>query len=97
MCIRDRVINLPILFSSTALAPLLFMPRWLQVVAILNPLTYAIEALRHVMLVRGFIPNHKIVSTMFVHVSMIDIIAYFFILNLLMFMAANYFFHKKLE
>nr|YP_009313159.1 Hypothetical protein ycf38 [Dermonema virens]SCW21413.1 Hypothetical protein ycf38 [Dermonema virens] len=40
------VINLPLLFSSTALAPLAFMPSWLQVIASLNPLTYAIEIIR---------------------------------------------------
>ncbi len=44
------VTNLPLLFSSTALVPLSFMPRWLQVVASLNPLTYAIEPIRYVYL-----------------------------------------------
>ncbi len=41
------IANLPLLFASTALAPLSFMPSWLQVVACLNPLTYAIEPIRH--------------------------------------------------
>jgi ABC-2 type transport system permease protein len=41
------VINLPLLFASTALAPLSFMPAWLQTVACLNPLTYAIEPIRY--------------------------------------------------
>jgi ABC-2 type transport system permease protein len=41
------VINLPLLFASTALAPLAFMPDWLQIVACLNPLTYAIEPIRY--------------------------------------------------
>lgn len=41
------VINLPLLFASTALAPLTFMPSWLQMVASLNPLTYAIEPIRY--------------------------------------------------
>ena len=36
------VTNLPLLFASTALAPLSFMPEWLQVVVTLNPLSYAI-------------------------------------------------------
>nr|WDA99185.1 ORF163 [Gronococcus sybilensis] len=40
------LLNLPLLFSSTALAPLHFMPPWLQIVASLNPLTYAIEPIR---------------------------------------------------
>lgn len=41
------VINLPLLFASTALAPLSFMPNWLQWVASLNPLSYAIEPIRY--------------------------------------------------
>jgi ABC-2 type transport system permease protein len=41
------VTNLPLLFASTALAPLSFMPEWLQVVASLNPLSYAIEPIRY--------------------------------------------------
>ena len=44
------VTNLPLLFSSTALVTLDFMPQWLQVVASLNPLTYAIEPIRYVYL-----------------------------------------------
>jgi ABC-2 type transport system permease protein len=41
------VTNLPLLFASTALAPLSFMPKWLQIVASLNPLSYAIEPIRY--------------------------------------------------
>lgn len=41
------VTNLPLLFASTALAPLSFMPKWLQIVATLNPLSYAIEPIRY--------------------------------------------------
>jgi ABC-2 type transport system permease protein len=44
------VTNLPLLFASTALAPLSFMPGWLQVVASLNPLSYAIEPIRYLYL-----------------------------------------------
>ncbi|HLO85933.1 MAG TPA: ABC transporter permease [Nostocaceae cyanobacterium] len=44
------VTNLPLLFASTALAPLSFMPGWLQVVATLNPLSYAIEPIRYLYL-----------------------------------------------
>ena len=44
------VTNLPLLFASTALAPLSFMAGWLQVVACLNPLTYAIEPIRYLYL-----------------------------------------------
>jgi len=42
------LVNLPLIFSSTALAPLSFMPTWLQWVASLNPLSFAIEPVRYV-------------------------------------------------
>jgi len=44
------VTNLPLLFASTALVPLSFMPSWLQVIASLNPLSYAIEPIRYIYL-----------------------------------------------
>ncbi|MBW4619125.1 MAG: ABC transporter permease [Cyanosarcina radialis HA8281-LM2] len=44
------VTNLPLLFASTALVPLSFMPKWLQIVATLNPLSYAIEPIRYLYL-----------------------------------------------
>lgn len=40
------VVNLPLLFASTALAPLSYMPTWLGWLAALNPLTFAIEPIR---------------------------------------------------
>tara|TARA_Y100001968_G_scaffold43888_1_gene33979 strand:- start:749 stop:1603 length:855 start_codon:yes stop_codon:yes gene_type:complete len=40
------VFNLPLLFASTALAPIDFMPSWLGWIASLNPLTFAIEPIR---------------------------------------------------
>ncbi|WP_404786194.1 ABC transporter permease [Altericista sp. CCNU0014] len=44
------VTNLPLLFASTALVPLAFMPTWLQIVASLNPLSFAIEPIRYIYL-----------------------------------------------
>ena len=38
--------NLPVLFASTALAPISFMPEWLGWIASINPLTFAIEPIR---------------------------------------------------
>jgi len=40
------VANLPLLFASTALAPISFMPTWLGWLASINPLTFAIEPIR---------------------------------------------------
>jgi ABC-2 type transport system permease protein len=41
-----QIITMPIFFSSSALYPISLMPNWLKIVALLNPLTYSVEALR---------------------------------------------------
>lgn len=46
-------ISLPIIFASSALAPLSQMPSWLRAVAGVNPLTYAIDGVRQLIL-QGF-------------------------------------------
>jgi ABC-2 type transport system permease protein len=43
-------ISLPLLFASNALFPVKFMPRWLQIVASLNPMSYAADASRQLLL-----------------------------------------------
>ncbi len=43
-------ISLPLLFMSNAFVPLDAMPVWMEVVARINPLTYAIEAMRTLVL-----------------------------------------------
>ena len=43
-------ITLPLLFMSNAFVPLHAMPRWMEVVARLNPLSYAISAMRTLVL-----------------------------------------------
>lgn len=40
------LLNLPLLFLSSALYPLDAMPVWMRVVALLNPTTYAVEGMR---------------------------------------------------
>jgi ABC-2 type transport system permease protein len=40
-------VTLPLFFMSSAFAPLNAMPDWMQVVARANPLTYSINAMRH--------------------------------------------------
>nr|QUE28041.1 Ycf38 [Sahlingia subintegra] len=91
------LINLPILFSSTALAPFIFMPSWLQFIATINPLTYAIEALRYTLVFEKFIVKQKFIVTIIGQLSVSDIIIYFLVLNFVLIVVANYFFQKKLE
>jgi ABC-2 type transport system permease protein len=64
------VTNLPLLFSSTALVPLDFMPQWLQLVASLNPLTYAIEPIRYVYLHPSWGLSSTVLETPFADVSL---------------------------
>lgn len=45
-----QLLTMPIFFASNAIYPLELMPRWLKVVASINPLTYEVDALRTLML-----------------------------------------------
>ncbi|WP_009633235.1 ABC transporter permease [Synechocystis sp. PCC 7509] len=63
------VTNLPLLFASTALAPLSFMPQWLQVIASLNPLSYAIEPIRYLYLNNDWALNSIVMQTPWASVS----------------------------
>jgi ABC-2 type transport system permease protein len=48
-----QVLTMPLFFASSAIYPISVMPRWLQVIAHVNPLTYQVDALRRLMLVHG--------------------------------------------
>ncbi|MBK9131607.1 MAG: ABC transporter permease [Gammaproteobacteria bacterium] len=43
-----NMMTLPLMFFSSALVPEQFMPDWIQYVSVLNPITYAVEAVRAV-------------------------------------------------
>ncbi len=45
-----QVLTMPLFFASNAIYPIAIMPAWLQVIALLNPLTYLVDALRSLML-----------------------------------------------
>jgi ABC-2 type transport system permease protein len=64
------VTNLPLLFASTALVPLSFMPTWLQWVASLNPLSYAIEPIRYVYLHNDWTLNSVVMHAPFGDVTL---------------------------
>lgn len=44
-----QVLTMPLFFASNALYPIEMMPRWLQIVSLLNPLSYQVDALRNFM------------------------------------------------
>ncbi len=45
-----QVLTMPMFFASSAIYPVSIMPRWLQVIARGNPLTYEVDGLRTLML-----------------------------------------------
>jgi len=48
-----QVLTMPLFFASNAIYPISMMPKWLQVVSHINPLTYEVDALRSLMPVGG--------------------------------------------
>jgi ABC-2 type transport system permease protein len=45
-----NLLNLPLLFTSNALFPTTFMPSWLQPISNINPITYASDAVRQMII-----------------------------------------------
>nr|QVY57923.1 ABC-2 type transporter [Betaphycus gelatinus] len=77
------IINLPMLFSSTALAPLSFMPYWLQIIASINPLTYAIELIRYLFNSTTISNNRFIMENIWVNLNFYDCIFLLIFINLI--------------
>ena len=56
---RDRfmgigqILTMPLFFASNAIYPISIMPKWLQIISQINPLTYETDALRALMLTNG--------------------------------------------
>ncbi len=48
-----QVLTMPLFLASNAIYPISIMPEWLKVIALVNPLTYEVDALRAMMLVGG--------------------------------------------
>nr|YP_009296709.1 ABC-2 type transporter [Apophlaea sinclairii]AOM65849.1 ABC-2 type transporter [Apophlaea sinclairii] len=75
------VTNLPFLFSSTALAPLSFMPSWMQIIASLNPLSYAIETIRFVYQHDIYKLNSIMIETIWRHWTLQEVILLFIFID----------------
>ena len=54
-----QVLTMPLFFASNAIYPIALMPAWLKVVALMNPLTYLVDALRGQM-IRGGVSIHPL-------------------------------------
>jgi ABC-2 type transport system permease protein len=49
-------LTFPLLFMSTSLTPLNYMPEWIQTVSMFNPISYTVDAVR-VLMIDGFVWN----------------------------------------
>nr|YP_009396061.1 hypothetical protein [Dasya naccarioides]ARW65247.1 hypothetical protein [Dasya naccarioides] len=83
------IINLPALFTSTALAPLNFMPYWLQAVALMNPLTYSIEIIRYISLNSKYKWENNIINTLLLKFSLQNSTLVLIITTLLVYIIIN--------
>ena len=52
-----QLLTMPLFFASSAIYPVDLMPDWLRVVAMLNPLTYMVDALRALMVTGATSPR----------------------------------------
>lgn len=48
-----QLLTMPLFFASNAIYPISLMPKWLQFISHVNPLTYLVDALRGTMLANG--------------------------------------------
>ena len=48
-----QVLTMPLFFASNAIYPIEMMPKWLQVVSQINPMSYLVDSLRALMIVGG--------------------------------------------
>nr|YP_009393787.1 hypothetical protein [Caloglossa beccarii]ARW62349.1 hypothetical protein [Caloglossa beccarii] len=87
------LINLPTLFASTALAPLYFMPYWLQILTCFNPLTYAIEIIRFLCLETRYTLNTKLIETNWLNLTITESFIILITITILSFITT----HKVLQ
>lgn len=83
------LINLPALFSSTIIAPLNFMPSWLQILACINPLTYATEIIRYLCISKEIIIDTKIVENVCFELNLMQGLVILIIVNVLSFIITH--------
>jgi ABC-2 type transport system permease protein len=70
-----QLMTMPLFFASNAIYPLALMPRWLQVVATVNPLTYLVDALRGLMIEHAQTLHGPFVNFVFLSVVFVCLLA----------------------
>nr|YP_010619340.1 hypothetical protein PNY92_pgp035 [Amplisiphonia pacifica]WAX03353.1 hypothetical protein [Amplisiphonia pacifica] len=85
IALTTLLINLPTLFASTALAPLSFMPTWLQIICCMNPLTYAIEIIRNHSLNQSIKMSTEIINATWLRINIYQSISILILINTISF------------
>ena len=61
-----NLLNLPLLFASNAMLPVKAMPGWLQSVVGLNPVSYAVDGVRQMLLGSASSPGYSVLAPLWV-------------------------------
>lgn len=91
------IINLPLLFASTALVPFSFMPMWLQIIASINPLSYTIEIVRSVYCIDNWHLSTVVVQSIWGIFSFYDVICLLLMFNILLGIVVSYSIQGKIK
>jgi len=70
-----NLLNLPLLFASNAMLPVSIMPSWLQTVVKFNPVSYANDAVRQLLLGSANIANYAVLAPLWVDFTVLAVFA----------------------
>src|SRR6202045_771325 len=70
-----QLMTMPLFFASNAIYPLALMPRWLRVVAVINPLTYLVDALRGLMVAHAQTLHGPLINLGFLCIVFVGLLA----------------------
>ena len=70
-----NLLNLPLLFASNAMLPVGIMPNWLQSVVKYNPVSYAVDGVRQMLLGSASFPNYTVLAPLWADFTVLTVFA----------------------
>ena len=70
-----NLLNLPLLFASNAMLPVAIMPSWLQTVIKYNPVSYAVDGVRQMLLGTASAPGYTVLAPLWVDFGVLAVFA----------------------